>query len=149
MNGSSKWHTVTLGMWSKSWVTLLDTYSSSEAAALRDWLTNRKLSTPSIKIIFSTIRAVMNLTIQENGLSFTNAFAKTFVLIDERPKRASISPEDIKRIQLLCLYIVDDRRLLIVLISDTGMRLSAALGLVWADINLDHEYPHISLTPYP
>ena len=35
----------------------LDTYSSSDAAALRDWLANRKLSTPSIKRIFSTVLA--------------------------------------------------------------------------------------------
>ena len=69
--------------------------------------------------------------------------------IDERPKRASISLEDIKRIQALCLYIADERRLLIALISDTGMRLSEALGLVWTDIYLDHEYPHISLEPHP
>ena len=120
----------------------LDTYSSSEAAALRDWLSSRNNSTPHIKRIFSTICAVMNLTIQENGLSCTNAFAKTFLLSDERPKRASISPEDIKRIQVLCLYVADDRRLLIALISNTGKRLSEALGLVWADIHLDHEYPH-------
>ena len=91
----------------------------------------------------------MNLTIQEDGLTCTNAFAKTFLLSDERPKRASISLEDIKRIQALCLYIADDRRLLIALISDTGMRLSEALGLVWADIHLDHEYPHISLETHP
>ena len=127
----------------------LDTYSSSEAAALRDWLSNRRLSTPSIKRIFSTIRAVINLTIQEDGLNCNNAFAKTFLPSDERPKRASISPEDIKRIQALCLYIADERRLLIALISDTGMRLSEALGLVWTDIYLDHEYPHISLEPHP
>ena len=127
----------------------LDTYSSSEAAGLRDWLTNRKLSNPSIKRIFSTIRAVMNLTIQEDGLTCTNAFSKTFLPSDERPKRASISPEDIKGIQALCLYIADERRLLITLISDTGMRLSEALGLVWTDIYLDHDYPHISLKPHP
>ena len=29
------------------------------------------------------------------------------------------------------------------------MRLSEALGLVWDDIHLDHEYPHINLKPYP
>ena len=91
----------------------------------------------------------MNLTIQENGLSCTNAFAKTFLLSDERPKRASITPEDIKRIQVLCLYIADDIRLLITLIFDTRMRLSEALGLVWASIYLDHEYPYISLEPHP
>ena len=44
--------------------------------------------------------------------------------IGERPKRATISPECIKRVQTVCLDIADERRLLIALISDTGMRLS-------------------------
>ena len=35
------------------------------------------------------------------------------------------------------------------LISDTGMRLSEALGLVWDDVNLDHKYPHIRVIPHP
>ena len=41
----------------------LDAYSSSDAAKFRDWLIDRSLSTSSIKRIFSTIRAVFNLTI--------------------------------------------------------------------------------------
>ena len=45
---------------------------------------------------------------------------------DERPKRAVISCEDIKRIQKVCLSLADERRLLISLISDTGIRLSEA-----------------------
>jgi integrase len=79
----------------------------------------------------------MNLIIQEDGLNCTNAFAKTFLPSDERPKRASISREDIKRVQNICLDIADGRRLLVALISDTGMRLSEALGLVWDDIHLN------------
>ena len=39
--------------------------------------------------------------------------------------------------------------LLIAFISDTGMRLSEALGLAWDYIHLDYEYPHISLIPHP
>ena len=35
------------------------------------------------------------------------------------------------------------------MISDTGMRLSEALGLTWDDVNIDHKYPHIKLKPYP
>ena len=127
----------------------LDAYSSSDAANFRDWLIKRKLATSSIKRIFSTIRAVFNLTIQEQGLTCGNAFANTFLPSDERPKRAVISCEDIKRIQKACLSIADERRLLIALISDTGMRLSEALGLVWDDIYLDHKYPHIDLKPHP
>jgi integrase len=45
--------------------------------------------------------------------------------------------------------MADERRLLVALISDTGMRLSEALGLIWDDIHLDHKYPHISLAPHP
>ena len=127
----------------------LDAYSSSDAAKFRDWLIDRSLSTSSIKRIFSTIRAVFNLTIQEQGLGCSNAFANTFLPSDERPKRAVISPEDIKRVQKVCLDIADERRLLIALISDTGMRLSEAVGLVWDDVALAHEYPHIDLKPHP
>jgi len=127
----------------------LDAYSSSDAAKFRDWLINRSLSTSSIKRIFSTVRAVFNLTIQEQGLGCSNAFANTFLPSDERPKRAVISPEDIKRVQKVCLDIADERRLLIALISDTGMRLSEALGLVWDDIHLEHEFPHLDLKPHP
>jgi len=127
----------------------LDSYSSSDAARFRDWLIDKGLSTSSIRRIFSTIRAVFNLTIHEDGLDCKNAFANTFLPTDERPKRVSISPEDIKRIQKICFEIADEKRLLITLLSDTGMRLSEALGLVWSDVNLDHEYPHISLKPHP
>ena len=38
---------------------------------------------------------------------------------------------------------------MIALISDTGMRLSEALGLVWSDVELNHEYPHINLVEHP
>ena len=81
-------------------------------------------------------------------MSCVNAFAKTYLPSEERPKRASISPEDIKRVQKVCLDIADERRLLIALISDTGMRLSEALGLVWGDVQLEHECSHIILVPH-
>ena len=126
----------------------LDAYSGSDAAKFRDWLINRGLSTSSIKRIFSTIRAVFNLTIQEQGVGCSKAFANTYLPSDQRPKRVVISPEDIKLVQKVCLEIADERRLLIALISDTGMRLSEALGLVWDDIKLNHEYPHIDLKPH-
>ena len=104
----------------------LDTYSTADAASLRDWLIERQLTSTSIQRFFSTIGAATNLTIYEDGLTFTNAFAKTYLPADERPKRASLSPEDIKRVQKVCLEVADERRLIIALISDTGMRLSEA-----------------------
>ena len=127
----------------------VDTYSSSDAASYRDWLLERELTPSSIKRMFGTIRAVFTLTIQEQGLACQNPFARTYLAPVNGVKRASISLEDIKRVQKICLDIADERRLLVALISDTGMRLSEALGLIWDDIYLDHEYPHISLTPHP
>ena len=38
---------------------------------------------------------------------------------------------------------------MIALISDAGMRLSEALGLVWSDVELNHEYPHVNLVEHP
>ncbi len=126
---------------------LLDAYSTADAASFGGWLLERQLSSTSIQRIFSTIRAAFNLSIYEDGLTFPNAFAKTYLTSDERPKRASISPEDIKRVQKDCLYIADERRLIIALIFDTEMRLSEASGLVWDDFTIQHQYTYITLVP--
>ena len=59
-----------------------------------------------------------------------------------------MSPEDTKRIQKVCLDVADERRLIIALIADTGMRLSEALGLVWNEKNIQHQYTPIRLVLY-
>jgi integrase len=89
------------------------------------------------------------LTIQEDGLICLNAFSKTFIPREVGVKRVPVSPDDIERVQRICLGVADERRLLVALISDTGMRLTEALGLIWSDFKLDHEYPHINLIPHP
>ena len=47
------------------------------------------------------------------------------------------------------MEIDDDIRWLIALISDTGMRLGEAVGLLKEDIILDHDAPHIRLIAHP
>ena len=126
----------------------IDTYSSADAASFRDWLIKRGLTMSSITRIFGTVRAVMNLIIQEHGLVCTNAFANTYLPKKAESKRKPIPNDEIIIIQRTCLEVSDERRLLIALISDTGMRLSEALGLVWGDVQLEHKYPHINLVPY-
>ena len=127
----------------------IDTYSSADAASFRDWLIDRGLTISSISRIFGTVRAVINLTIQEHGLDCRNAFANIYLPKKAEEKRKPIPKHEIIQIQRTCLEIGDERRLVIALISDTGMRLSEALGLVWSDIELDHEYPHINLVEHP
>ena len=127
----------------------IDTYSSADAASFRDWLIDRGLTSSSISRIFGTVRAVINLIIQEHGLDCRNAFANIFLPKKAEEKRKPIPKYEIMQIQKTCLEVGDERRLVIALISDTGMRLSEALGLVWGDVRLDHEYPHINLVEHP
>jgi site-specific recombinase XerD len=124
----------------------LDEYSSSDAAAYRDYLLKRGLTTNSVKRNFATIRSVINLAIQEHGLECRNAFSKVYLPdLDDAKKRKPIPIENIKEIQQECMSIDDEARWLVALISDTGMRLSEAAGLHVDDIKLDCEIPHIDL----
>jgi integrase len=127
----------------------LDEYSSSDAAAYRDYLLKRGLTTNSVKRNFATIRSVINLAIQEHGLECRNAFSKVYLPdLDDAKKRKPIPIESIKEIQRECMSIDDEARWLVALISDTGMRLSEAAGLHVDDIKLDCEIPHIDLKPH-
>jgi integrase len=127
----------------------LDEYSSSDAAAYRDYLLKRGLTTNSVKRNFATIRSVINLAIQEHGLDCKNAFSKVFLPdLDDVKKRKPIPTDIIKEIQQECMSIDDEARWLVALISDTGMRLSEAAGLHIDDIKLDCEIPHIDLKPH-
>ena len=127
----------------------VDTYSSADAPSFRNLLIDRGLTISSISRIFGTVRAVINLTIQEHGLDCRNAFANIYMPRQTEDKRQPIPKHEIIQIQKTCLEIGDERRLVIALISDTGMRLSEALGLVWSDVELNHEYPHINLVEHP
>ncbi|XDZ62431.1 DUF6538 domain-containing protein [Alphaproteobacteria bacterium LSUCC0396] len=127
----------------------LDEYSSSDAAAYRDYLLKRGLTTNSVKRNFATIRSVINLAIQEHGLECKNAFSRVYLPdLDDAKKRKPIPIENIREIQKECMSIDDEARWLVALISDTGMRLSEAAGLSVDDIKLDCEIPHIDLKPH-
>jgi len=63
--------------------------------------------------------------------------------------RKPIPIENIRNIQAACRDIDDDMRWLVALISDTGMRLAEAAGLLKSDIILDHDTPHVRLMKHP
>ncbi len=127
----------------------ISSYSSSDAATFRDWLISRDMSIKTVKRVFSSIRAIVNLAIAEEGLDCSNAFAKTYFPEDDKAQsRQPISIEDIRKVQSLCSDIDDDMRWLIALISDTGMRLGEAAGLLKEDIKVNEPVPHIDLKPH-
>jgi integrase len=125
-------------------------YSSSEAAQFRDWLINKGMGKSTVKRVFSSIRSIINLAIKEHGLDGNNGFLGTFIPDGLRETTRKPIPVDVIRdIQKTCKEMDDDLRWLIALLSDTGMRLGEAVGLLKSDIILDTETPHLNLIPHP
>ena len=124
-------------------------YSSIDASKFRDWLIEQGMSNSTLKRVFSSVKAIINLTINEYGLDITNPFSKAYLPSIDSDIRESIPLEDIKIIQSISKKEDDELRWLLLLLSDSGMRLSEALGLSKDDINLNCEIPHIRLIPHP
>ena len=77
----------------------VDTYSTADAGALRDWPIDRGL-------------AIFTLTIQEDGIFCLKAFAKTYLPHEEAAKRPPIPKGELTVIQRTCLDIADEWKLL-------------------------------------
>jgi integrase len=114
-------------------------YSSSDASAFRDHLFDRGLSSNSVRRAFSSIRAIINLAIKEHGLNCVNGFASSFI-----PET-----EALQRVRRDYQKLDDEARWLISLISDTGMRLSEAFGLLTSDFHLDTATPFVDVNEHP
>ncbi|MDB2502260.1 tyrosine-type recombinase/integrase [Paracoccaceae bacterium] len=117
--------------------------------AFRDFLMNKGLSSSSIRRVFSTVKAVINLTISEKGLQARNIFTSVYIPDDTKTKtRIPIPVAYIQKIQKECIEWDDEMRWLIALISDTGLRLSEACGLAIDDIHLTAQIPHLEIKPH-
>ena len=123
-------------------------YSSSDASKFRDWLLEQGMSNSTLKRVFSSVKAIINLTINEYGLDITNPFSKAYLPSIDSEIRESIPLEDIRVIQTESKKEDDELRWLLLLLSDSGMRLSEALGLSKDDINLNTNLPHVKLIPH-
>ncbi len=126
----------------------INTYSRMEANQLRDALFDKGMRRASISRNFGIIRAIVNFTSREHGLSDITSFSGIYLGEDDtqsESKRLPISLKHIRRVQIMCEDLDDEPRWLIALISDTGMRLSEATGLLKADVILDSKHPHINL----
>jgi len=126
----------------------LDCYNGHDAGKFRDWLADKGLGRSSQQRIFSVVKAIVNFNIREFGLNCRNAFSGVYLPSETIKKRQPISLTRIRKLQEECVKLDDDIRWLVALISDTGMRLSEAVGLRQQDLKLDHEVPHVALAPY-
>ena len=62
-------------------------YTSNDASKFRDWLIEQGMSLSTVKRVFSSVKAIINLTIQEYGLDINNPFSKTYMPeIEDKPR---------------------------------------------------------------
>ena len=119
---------------------------SSSGGKFRDALVKRGLASSSIKRIFTSVRSIVSLAISEHGLDTRNPFANVyFPERNDTKRRLPISANHIKQVQQSCMEMNDDKRHLLCLISDTGLRLSEAVGLRTQDIHLNSPIPYLSI----
>ncbi|HEY8576297.1 MAG TPA: DUF6538 domain-containing protein [Devosia sp.] len=124
-------------------------YTKSDATAFRDALYARKLSTSSVERVMTTIKAIVAFVMSESGITAPNPFAGVYLNRQEKAEdRKPIPLPVIRVVQAKCREIDDDLRWLIALISDTGLRLSEAVGLAVSDVQLNSSIPHLVVQPH-
>jgi len=128
----------------------LHDYVRSDATKFRDYLFTKGLNGASVARIFGTVRAVINLALSEFGLAIVNPFSNVY--FDHSvgvKKRLPVKPEDIKKVQAECYKADDEKRWLIALIADTGMRLAEGAGLLRSDFIEQDGILCVNIRPHP
>ncbi len=122
----------------------LANYTRIHANSFRDYLLERGLKGSSVTRVLTVVKAIFNFANSENGLSLKNHFSGLqYDRFARVGSREPIPISEIRVIQKRCIEIDDDLRWLVALISDTGMRLAEATGLLVEDIRLDSEVPFV------
>lgn len=128
----------------------LQAYSKADANRFRDSLIERGLSGSSITRVFGTVRSVVNFGASELGVTMANPFGNVYFDRQAGVKDRVPLPNDVlRKVQAECKRIDDDLRWLVALVSDTGLRLAEAAGLLREDIVLDDQMPRIVVKEHP
>jgi len=126
------------------------TYTKSDATSFRDAMIERGLTGSSITRIFGTVRAVLNFTASEVGITMNNPFNGVYYdRLSGVKDRVPLPIDVLRSVQQKCMKVDDDLRWLVALLSDTGLRLAEAAGLLQEDINIDCEFPHVVIQEHP
>lgn len=128
----------------------IDEYVRTDATTLRDHLLSEGLAGKSIVRILSTIKAILSFAATEQGISNNTSFSRLY--IDRSlgsTERQPISLPNIRIIQQRCFQWKDEKRFIVALISDTGMRLGEAVGLLKSDFKIIDGIPVVEIKPHP
>jgi integrase len=128
----------------------IDAYVRTDANALREYLRGRGLSSESIGRNLTSIRAIVNFVSKEEGLQPPLAFSGVYLGEPTRKTDRYVpTTTELRLLQARCRSSNDELRWLMALISDTGLRLSEALGLSCDDVCLNTPHPHVVIEPKP
>ena len=128
----------------------LSAYTRSDATKFRDYLFVKGLNGASVARVFGTVRAVINLALSEFGLPLVNPFSNVY--FDRSAgvqKRLPVQTDDIKKVQEECYKVDDEKRWLIALIADTGMRLAEGAGLLRSNFIEQDGILCVDIRPHP
>jgi integrase len=125
-------------------------YTKADANAFRDDLLKRELAGSSITRIIATVRSVINFAASEVGMELTNPFGKLYYDRTAGVEgREPIPLDTIRSLQGECRELDDELRWVVALVSDTGLRLAEAVGLLKEDLQLDDVIPHVIVREHP
>lgn len=125
-------------------------YVRSDVNRLRDVLISEGKAGSTVVRMLGTLKAIVAFISSEHGLEMNSAFSRTYV--DGKIGVKDRSPFDIKilkSIQVRCREVDDEKRWLIALVSDTGMRLAEAVGLLRSDFQVKEGIPCVVIQPHP
>ena len=127
----------------------LHEYTRADAIKFRDHLVKKGLAGSSITRVLNTVRPVFNFAISEYALDIKNPFVGIYHNRSHGvSKRLPIPVDIIREIQKECVAYDDDMRWLVAILSDSGMRLGEAAGLLKSDLQIDSEIPYLNVQPH-
>lgn len=116
-----------------------------DAIRLRDQLTKTGLSSSTVAHTLGFCRTLTNFAINELSLKVDNPFLRVPVDVSDKKKRPSYESEVIMQLQSKLLEDGSDAALALVLLSETGMRLSECAYMSKRELMLSHKIPHVAL----
>jgi integrase len=125
-------------------------YVRTDVNRLRDVLISEGKTGSTVTRMMGTLKAIVGFISSELGLEMNSAFSRTYVdgkigVKDRKPFEINI----LKDIQIRCREVDDQKRWLIALVSDTGMRLAEAVGLLRSDFKVMDGMPCVEIKPHP
>ncbi|KHA51989.1 DUF6538 domain-containing protein [Sulfitobacter geojensis] len=127
----------------------IDQYSRETANEFVTHLRSKGNKTETIKRRINSIRPIFRTISREHALIDREIFQAIQIpsFGDDAKARLPYTLSELNMIQKECLAKDDDIKWIIALLSDSGIRLSEATGLMTEDVYLDADVPYIAVRP--